>query len=123
MSDSNYNFGPYWTINSNEAGLAFIFLCAVIIFPVAPITALGWHIGVELIGNNFAKWGLAILFTIAAYIVLIKLHDRKGILYSGGFVFLQYLSLDYIKMVERGNDTLVMVKLLNSLIHWGLSLS
>lgn len=123
MSSSNYNPGPYWTVNSNEVGAGIMIIGFIISIPALPAGVLGWWIGVHIVGNNFAKWGLMVLFFALMYAFVIYIHERKGLKYSVGVVALEYLIYDYITMLYLERDFLVTVKIITSIINWGLSLN
>lgn len=119
MSNSNYNIGPYWTVNSQEMGAGLVVVGLILFFPVYPIAHLGWYIGEDIIGNNFAKWGLGALFLIVAYLALIALNE-KGFKYAALFVFTQYLLLDMVLTKHMGRDELYMVSIVKGIFSWGL---
>jgi hypothetical protein len=120
---SNDNFGPYWTVKSDEVAMGFMIVAFIVAFPAIPAGVLGWWLGVNIIGNNFAKWGLMILLFGATYLFIIYLKEKKGLRYAVGFVFLEYLVFDYARMELMNKETLVMVDLVKNFINWGLSLS
>lgn len=62
MNNQRYYPGPYWTMNSSEAGASFLLVCFILAIPALPAGMFGWFIGEHMIGNNFAKLGLMILF-------------------------------------------------------------
>ncbi len=115
--------GPYWTVKSDEIASGFMILGLIVAFPAIPAGILGWWLGVHVIGNNFAKWGLMILLFGATYAFIIFLKNKKGLRYAVGFVFLEYLLFDYTRMQMMHKESLVMVELIKSFFHWGLSLS
>lgn len=120
---ANQNYGPYWTMNSGEGIAAFTIVGFILASPAIPALMLGYYIGVNYIGNNFAKWGLSGLFFLLMYLFIIYINRTKGFLYAFAIVFLEYLLLDYINMKMQDRDYLVMMRALESFIHWGLSLS
>ena len=120
MDSNNNSFGPYWTVDSNEVGLAVVMMALIILFPVFPITHLGWYIGEHFIGNNFAKWGLSILFFIIAYIYLYKVFE-KSFWQAVIFVAVEYLIYDIIITHMTGKNELISVHIIKSILHWGLS--
>ncbi len=120
---SNNNFGPVCTLRSDEAVAGFMVVALIVAFPAIPAGVLGWWLGEIIIGNNFAKWGLMFLFFGATYLYIIYLKEAKGLRYAIGFVFLEYLLLDYTLMQIHHKESLVMLKLVKSFINWGLSLS
>ncbi|WP_331774718.1 hypothetical protein [Sulfurospirillum sp. 1612] len=117
---NNYHPGPYWTINTDEAAFGVVFVIAIFTLPVLPMVIGGWYVGDHFIGNNFAKWGLAILCFGIGYLILLILKERKGFWYAALFVFIEYLLLDYITMIHNHRSTLVMVDIIKGIIKWGL---
>jgi len=120
MSSSSYNPGPYWTVNSQEMAGGVAILIAIFFIPVYPLAHLGWYIGEDIIGNNFAKWFLGLLMFAVGYIIIMILSDR-GKRYSAGFIFLEYLVYDYVNTINTGRDELYMMQILKEIIAWGMS--
>ena len=120
MHDKSYIPGPYWTMDSSEAGLAFLIVCFILAIPAIPAGVLGWFIGTHVIGNNFAKWGLMILFFCVTYLVFLYLKHTKGVWYASSFVFLEYFIWDYSSMLYHEKETLVMQNILKIIFDWGL---
>lgn len=118
-----YYPGPYWTINSSEAGVALLLAGIVLAVPAIPAGAVGWFIGLHMFGNNFAKWGFMLLFFGLVYLFIIYIKETKGLGYAVLAVFLEYLAWDYGCMIYYEKDTLIMQKILASLLEWGLKLS
>ena len=58
MCDDDYCYG-YGNDYMNGVGFGILIAIGIIAAPALPIAAGGWYIGAEVIGNNFAKWGLA----------------------------------------------------------------
>lgn len=119
MKNQRYFSGPYWTMNSGEASLAFLIACFILAIPAIPAGALGWFIGSHVIGNNFTKWGCMILFFCITYIIFLDLKNMKGAWYATFFVFLEYLIWDYSSMIYHDKDSLVMVNILKTILDWG----
>ncbi len=119
MSNNN-NFGPYWTVGSQEMGVGLMIVAAIMFAPVFPLAYLGWHIGADIIGNNFAKLGLGLLFFVVGYLMIIRLND-KGFKYAAMFVFAEYLAFDARMSQELGRDELYMVTFVKNIISWGLN--
>lgn len=120
MKNQSYIPGPYWTMNSSEAGLTFLIACFILAVPAIPAGALGWFIGTHVIGNNFAKWGFMILFFGVTYLMFLYLKNTKGVWYAGFLVFLEYFIWDYSSMIYHEKDTLVMQNILKIIFDWGL---
>jgi hypothetical protein len=120
---SSDNFEPVWTVKSDEVAMGFMIVAFILAFPAIPAGVLGWWLGVNVIGNNFAKWGLMIFLFTVTYLFIIYLKNKKGIQYAALFVFLEYLVFDFTLMKMHNKETLVMVDLVKSFINWGLSLS
>ena len=120
MSNQRYFPGPYWTMNSSEAGASFIMLCIILAIPALPAGVFGWFIGEHWIGNNFAKWGCMILFFGLMYLFISYIKNTKGHWYTIIVIFLEYLIWDYSSMVYHNKDILVMQKIINTFIEWGL---
>lgn len=120
MSNNN-NFGPVWTLNSNEAAGGIMIALFIFSIPVIPVTLLGYYIGDEIIGNNFAKWGLSIFAYIAGYIYLIWLNEHKGFFYAFIAVCSEYLIFDMVMKERLGRDELFFIEFVKKIIEWGLS--
>lgn len=113
--------GPYWTMNSSEAGAALLVAAIILAIPAIPAAVFGWFIGENLLGNNFAKWGFMILFFSITYIFVLHVKKTKGLGHAILLVFLEYLIWDYSSMVYHEKEGLVMLKLLSKFLEWGLA--
>ncbi len=116
MKDNN--FGPYWAVNSQEMGVGVIIVIVLFIAPVYPLAYLGWYIGDDIIGNNFAKWGLSLLCVGLGYLALRRL-SSYGFRYVAMAVFGEYLAFD--AKMSAGRDDLYMVSMLKEILSWGLN--
>ena len=95
----------------------FLFLVAI---PEIPIAMVGWYIGEELIGNNFAKWGLCIICFIGGFYTFKRLLAKKTI-YGVLFVVVQYLALDIVLSINNNRSELYTITIIKGIIAWGLS--
>jgi len=101
-------------------GLGILFAIGMAVAPVLPIAAGGWYIGEEIIGNNFAKWGLAIAFLLGGYYLFIRLL-AKGTIYGVMFVIAQYLTVDAIFTAQNNRAELYVITIIKGIIAWGFS--
>lgn len=120
MNNQRYYPCPYWTMNSSEAGASFLLVCFILAIPALPAGMFGWFIGEHMIGNNFAKLGLMILFFGLMYFFVLYIGNTKGLWYAIFVVFLEYFIWDYSSMIYHEKDALVMQKLIHALLEWGL---
>lgn len=114
------DFGPYWTVNSEEAGSAFFIWAVIILSPIIPAAVLGYVLGDAMGGVNIIKWGMALAFAAAAVWIYIKVYDRFGWL---GFAILyigQWLLLD-IFYAAAHHDTPVMFRVLGVFFSWAVA--
>lgn len=118
MCDDDYCYGG----NSyfDMMALGAVFLGFIMAIPALPIAGAGWYIGAEIIGNNFAKWGLAISFFIGGYYLFKKLLAKRT-LYGVMFVVAQYLTVDIILTVKTHSSELCIISIIKAIIAWGLS--
>lgn len=119
MCDDNYCYGG----GSNYMdGVMLGILLAVLLAaaPAIPVAMGGWYIGEEIIGNNFAKWGLAITFFLGGYYVFMRLL-AKGTIYGVIFVAVQYLTLDAIFTIQDNRPELYVISIVKGIIAWGVS--
>jgi len=115
------NYGPVWTVNSDEAGGAIIMLMAIVCIPVAPLMYLGYYIGDTILNMNIAKWGLTGLFFLLGYFTIRWLSSNKGTLAAFLFVVTEYIILDVIITQHEGKDELYSVTIIKALVSWAVS--
>jgi len=117
MFDDNCYYGNGYY---NGMAMGIFLIGAIIAFPVFPLVCGGWFIGEEIIGNNFAKWGLAAISFFGGYYILKQL-IQKGYLYVVSFVFIEYLIADVILTTNNNRAELYMVGIVKAIIAWGAS--
>ncbi len=118
--NNNSNIGPYWAVDSQEMLLGLAVFGFIILLPVLPLTILGWYIGSDIIGNNFAKWTLSIVFSLAGYVAIVVIEEKKDKPSVALFIFLEYYFLDIVTSLQAGRP-LLMVEIVKAIISWGLS--
>jgi len=104
----------------NFLALGAVFLLFLVAIPEIPIAMGGWYIGEELVGNNFAKWGLCIICFIGGFYAF-KILLAKRTIYGVLFVVGQYLTLDIILSINNNRSELYTITIIKSIIAWGLS--
>ena len=113
---------PIWAMNTNDIAAGFLALLFLGFIPVIPMAYLGWYVGDEFIGTNFAKWGLGAIMAFIGYMIISLLGRYKGKLYSIGFVVVQYVTADVVTMnINNGKNTLLIFEIFKNIIEWGLS--
>ncbi len=94
----------------------------IFLFPVWPITYIGWYIGGEIIEMNIVKWVLSALMFFIGYFILANLDRKKGRVYSIGFIVIQYLILDVVTLYLKAEKTdLVVLQITKKIIVWSIS--
>ena len=119
MCDDNCYYGG--GSNYMDGVMLGIVLAALLMAaPAIPVAMGGWYIGEEIIGNNFAKWGLAITFFLGGYYIFMRLL-AKGTIYGVLFVAVQYLTLDTIFTLQNNRAELYVISIVKGIIAWGVS--
>ena len=114
--------GPIWAMNTNDIAAGFLALLFLGFIPVIPMAYLGWYVGDEFLGTNFAKWGLCIVMVFVGYMIISLLGRYKGKLYSIGFVVVQYVTADVVTLyMDSEKNKLLLFEIVRGIIQWGLS--
>lgn len=94
----------------------------IFLFPVWPITYVGWYVGGEIIQMNIVKWVLSALMFYIGYFVLANLDRKKGRVYLVGFIVIEYLIADVMTLYLKAEKTdLVVLEVTKKIIDWSLS--
>lgn len=92
------------------------------LFPVWPITYIGWYVGGSIIGINFAKYGLAVVMFVVGYYLFLRITRMGKKLYTFSFIAIEYLILDAVTTYMKADKyELVAFTIVKKFITWGVS--
>ncbi len=117
MSYSN-DFGPKWTVNSEELGGGVVALLAVMaaLFVLAPAFILGVRIGASIWNAKIFKYPLGALFAYAYFDILatawITSHELAFAIVTASWVIADYI------MANSRVDNMVIVRSLKKTVRW-----
>ena len=113
------DFGPYWTVDSDEVGAGILIWLVVLLSPVIPAAVLGYLIGDAMGGVNVIRYGMALLFAAGAAWFYIRVMDMWGWKGFALFYIGQWILFDIFYAAAHGR-TPIFAAILKAIFAWAV---